>query len=72
MMEGWPSGLRRTPGKCVNGKLFREFKSHPLRQFKFHFRINWCAIKIGTAVTVVKRKNFSFQYFLCCFTLTRL
>ena len=30
--EGWPSGRRRTPGKCVYGKPYRGFESRPLRQ----------------------------------------
>src|SRR6185312_4415999 len=30
--EGWPSGLRRTPGKCVCGKPYRGFESRPFRQ----------------------------------------
>ena len=30
--EGWPSGRRRTPGKCVCGKPYRGFESRPLRQ----------------------------------------
>ena len=30
-MEGWPSGLRRTPGKCVYGKPYRGFESLSLR-----------------------------------------
>ena len=30
--EGWPSGLRRTPGKCVYGKPYRGFESRLLRQ----------------------------------------
>jgi hypothetical protein len=29
--EGWPSGRRRTPGKCVYGKPYRGFESRPLR-----------------------------------------
>jgi hypothetical protein len=29
--EGWPSGRRRTPGKCVCGKPYRGFESRPLR-----------------------------------------
>ncbi len=28
--EGWPSGRRRTPGKCVYGKPYRGFESRPL------------------------------------------
>lgn len=31
-MERWPSGLRRTLGKRVYGKLYRGFESLPLRQ----------------------------------------
>src|ERR1700722_7333377 len=30
--ERWPSGLRRTLGKRVCGKLYRGFESHSLRQ----------------------------------------
>ena len=30
-LEGWPSGRRRTPGKCVYGKPYRGFESRPLR-----------------------------------------
>ena len=30
-LDGWPSGLRRTPGKCVYVKAYREFESHPVR-----------------------------------------
>jgi hypothetical protein len=29
--DGWPSGLRRTPGKRVDGKPSREFESRPIR-----------------------------------------
>ena len=29
----WPSGLRRTLGKRVNGKLFRGFESLPHRNY---------------------------------------
>ncbi len=31
--ERWPSGLRRTPGKCVGAKVSRRFESCPLRQY---------------------------------------
>ena len=31
--ERWPSGLRRTLGKRVCGKLYRGFESHSLRQY---------------------------------------
>jgi hypothetical protein len=31
LRDGWPSGLRRTPGKCVYVKAYREFESHPVR-----------------------------------------
>src|ERR1700726_4854290 len=31
-MERWPSGRRRTPGKCVTPNRVRGFESHPLRQ----------------------------------------
>ena len=30
-LDRWPSGLRRTPGKCVYVKAYREFESHPIR-----------------------------------------
>ena len=30
--DGWPSGLRRTPGKCVYVKAYRGFESHPVRE----------------------------------------
>ncbi len=33
LLERWPSGLRRTLGKRVKGKLFHGFESHSLRQF---------------------------------------
>src|SRR5579859_6224509 len=33
--ERWPSGLRRTLGKRVCGKLYRGFESHSLRQKLF-------------------------------------
>ena len=37
-LERWPSGLRRTLGKCVKGKLFRGFESRSLRQiYKIKF-----------------------------------
>ena len=29
--DGWPSGLRRTPGKRVDGQPSREFESRPIR-----------------------------------------
>src|SRR6202789_809778 len=35
--ERWPSGRRRTPGKCVTPNRVRGFESHPLRQ-------NVCAV----------------------------
>ena len=31
-MERWPSGLRRTLGKCVYPHRYRGFESHSLRQ----------------------------------------
>jgi hypothetical protein len=31
LLDRWPSGLRRTPGKCVYVKAYREFESHPIR-----------------------------------------
>src|ERR1700733_15312494 len=31
-VERWPSGRRRTPGKCVTPNRVRGFESHPLRQ----------------------------------------
>jgi hypothetical protein len=31
-LDGWPSGLRRTPGKRVGPKGSREFESHSVRQ----------------------------------------
>src|ERR1700721_2135972 len=34
-MERWPSGRRRTPGKCVTPNRVRGFESHPLRQNVF-------------------------------------
>ena len=30
-LDGWPSGLRRTPGKRVGMQMSRGFKSHPVR-----------------------------------------
>ncbi len=30
-VDGWLSGLRRTPGKCVYVKAYRGFESHPVR-----------------------------------------
>src|SRR6056297_3306286 len=32
--ERWPSGRRRTPGKCVGGKPSRGFESLPLRHYR--------------------------------------
>ena len=32
-MERWPSGLRRTLGKCVYEQSYRGFESHSLRHF---------------------------------------
>ncbi len=31
-LDGWLSGLRRTPGKCVYVKAYRGFESHPIRK----------------------------------------
>ena len=31
LRDGWPSGLRRTPGKRVGMQVSRGFKSHPVR-----------------------------------------
>ena len=39
LRERWPSGLRRTLGKRVKGKLFRGFESHSLRHFFTFFNI---------------------------------
>ena len=39
-MERWPSGLRRTPGKCVEVKASRGFESLSLRQNKKYNKIN--------------------------------
>ena len=39
-MERWPSGLRRTLGKCVYCQRYRGFESHSLRHIcgqKLHF-----------------------------------
>ena len=36
--ERWPSGRRRTPGKCVTPNRVRGFESHPLRQ---HYPLLW-------------------------------
>ena len=33
-MERWPSGLRRTLGKCVYPHRYRGFESHSLRQLR--------------------------------------
>ena len=33
-MERWPSGWRRTLGKCVYEQSYRGFESHSLRHFK--------------------------------------
>ena len=35
-MERWPSGLRRTLGKCVYCQRYRGFESHPLRHPPTH------------------------------------
>src|SRR5262245_65971310 len=41
VLEGWPSGLRRTLGKRVYGKPYRGFESHSLRQRPVdHIRAN--------------------------------
>jgi hypothetical protein len=34
-LEGWPSGLRRTPGKRVGVNASQGFESLPLRQKKY-------------------------------------
>jgi hypothetical protein len=36
--DGWPSGLRRTPGKRVYVKAYREFESRPIRQPRLTLR----------------------------------
>ena len=40
-MERWPSGLRRTPGKCVGVKASRGFESLSLRHI-FNITFDWC------------------------------
>ncbi len=40
-MERWPSGRRRTPGKCVTPNRVRGFESHPLRQTLGKFSLVW-------------------------------
>ena len=40
-MERWPSGLRRTPGKCVGVKASRGFESLSLRHV-FNITFDWC------------------------------
>ena len=37
-VERWPSGRRRTPGKCVGGKPSRGFESLPLRHLPLRKR----------------------------------
>jgi len=41
--ERWPSGLRRTPGKCVYVNPYRGFESLSLRQSRFF--INLCMVR---------------------------
>ena len=40
-MERWPSGLRRTPGKCVGVKASRGFESLSLRQMKILIKVKF-------------------------------
>jgi hypothetical protein len=40
VLEGWPSGLRRTLGKRVYGKPYRGFESHSLRHITSIFSIS--------------------------------
>jgi hypothetical protein len=58
-LDGWPSGLRRTPGKCVYVKAYRGFESHPVRSKRTTphslgacagFRRNWSGSDDSRAV----------------------
>jgi hypothetical protein len=56
-LERWPSGRRRTPGKCVTPNRVRGFESHPLRQSvsvatgyggsRLHLRDDWSRTPSG-------------------------
>ena len=51
-LDRWPSGLRRTPGKCVYVKAYREFESHPIRLQLVKQRPEMgavCAFRLATA-----------------------
>ena len=51
IMERWPSGLRRTLGKCVYPHRYRGFESHSLRQ-NFNKKS-----KFLTKIKKIKKKN---------------
>ena len=58
-MERWPSGLRRTPGKCVEMKVSRGFESLSLRHVpnyvKSYYVINlgWVSILLTKALQAI-------------------
>ena len=60
ILERWPSGLRRTPGKCVGSKGSRRFKSCPLRQL---FR-SGCYGPVSTALTKIAVQNSLYLHFI--------
>ena len=45
-MERWPSGLRRTPGKCVEVKASRGFESLSLRHV-LNYVMSYYVINLG-------------------------
>ena len=61
-MEGWPSGLRRTPGKRVGVKAPRGFESPSLRHIinGFEGRETWC-IHFRRVLRLTVAENFLFS-----------
>ena len=60
MMERWPSGLRRTLGKCVYCQRYRGFESHSLRHIcgqKLYFFIK----KFKNVINNLSKKKIIWQ-----------
>ncbi len=55
-LERWPSGLRRTLGKCVYPHRYRGFESHSLRQI-FSQKLGFFAQKNKIEIKTKKLSN---------------
>jgi len=56
-LEGWPSGLRRTPGKRVGVNASQGFESLPLRHEDNYVK-SYYVITLGCALIILTRTLF--------------